>query len=171
MFGFIHGIVTIGGILMGDIIFILIAIGGLSFLAEVMGGFFVGIKYFGGAYLIFLGIKLCKSKSNNTITEKSINSSLLSSFLTGLSITLADQKAILFYLGFFPAFVNLSQISYLDIGIILTTAIIAVGGVKIIYALMADKIRLFFDDKTRKKINILAGGMMIFIGLFLFIKF
>jgi len=40
----------------GDIIFIIIAIWGLSFLAETMGSLFVLIKYLGGAYLIVLGM-------------------------------------------------------------------------------------------------------------------
>ncbi|HBE31773.1 MAG TPA: hypothetical protein DD990_10680, partial [Cyanobacteria bacterium UBA11368] len=50
--GFIHGVFATIGIVLGDIIFIIIAIWGLSFLAETMGNLFVLIKYIGGAYLI-----------------------------------------------------------------------------------------------------------------------
>lgn len=39
--------------------------------------------------------------------------SLLSSFMTGLLLTLADQKVVIFYLGFLPEFINLAGISYL----------------------------------------------------------
>ena len=91
--GFIHGVFTTIAIVLGDIIFIIIAIWGLSFLAETMGSLFVLIKYLGGAYLILLGIGLCRSKSKDVETEEVIKTSLLSSFMTGLSITLADQKA------------------------------------------------------------------------------
>lgn len=169
-FGFIHGIFTTIGILVGDIIFIIIAIAGLSFLAETMGNLFIVIKYIGSTYLIFLGIKLYKLKSEDMTMEKVTESSLFSSFLAGLSITLADQKAILFYLGFFPAFLDLSKISYLDIGIIIIITIFSVGGVKLIYALIADKIWLFFSGETRKKLNFLASSIMIFLGLFLLVN-
>lgn len=169
-FGFIHGIFTTIGILIGDIIFIIIAIAGLSFLAETMGNLFIVIKYIGSTYLIFLGIKLYKLKSEDMTMEKVTESSLFSSFLAGLSITLADQKAILFYLGFFPAFLDLSKISYLDIGIIIIITIFSVGGVKLIYALIADKIWLFFSGETRKKLNFLASSIMIFLGLFLLVN-
>jgi threonine/homoserine/homoserine lactone efflux protein len=149
--GFIHGVFTTIGIVLGDIIFIIIAIWGLSFLAETMGSLFVLIKYFGGAYLILLGIGLCRSKSKDVETEEVIESSLLSSFLTGLSITLADQKATLFYLGFFPAFLDISKISYFDTGIIIAITIVAVGGVKLGYAFMADRARLLISSKQEKE--------------------
>ncbi|HBE31774.1 MAG TPA: hypothetical protein DD990_10685, partial [Cyanobacteria bacterium UBA11368] len=60
--------------------------------------------------------------SQEVETEEVVKSSLLSSFMTGLLITLADQKAILFYFGFFPAFLDISKISYLDTGIIIAIA-------------------------------------------------
>ncbi|MBW4575609.1 MAG: LysE family translocator [Aphanothece sp. CMT-3BRIN-NPC111] len=168
--GFIHGVFTTIGIVVGDIIFIIIAIWGLSFLAETMGNLFVLIKYLGGAYLMLLGIGLCRSKSKNVETEEVVKSSLVSSFLTGLLITLGDQKATLFYLGFFPAFVDIYKISYFDTGIIIAITIVAVGGVKIGYAFMAHRARLLISFKIRKRINIAAGCVMLAVGIFLITK-
>jgi threonine/homoserine/homoserine lactone efflux protein len=169
-YGFIHGVFTALGIVIGDIIFILIAIWGLLFLTETMGSLFVLIKYLGGAYLIGLGIRLCQSKSNHLTTEKVIKSSLASSFLTGLLITLGDQKATLFYLGFFPAFLDISKISYFDTGIIIAITTVAVGGVKLGYAFMADRARLLISAKLTKSINTIAGSLMIGVGILLLTK-
>ncbi|RUR72810.1 hypothetical protein PCC6912_60810 [Chlorogloeopsis fritschii PCC 6912] len=135
-----------------------------------MGSLFVLIKYLGGAYLILLGIRLCTSKSKNVETQEVVKSSLISSFLTGLLITLGDQKATLFYLGFFPAFVDISKISYFDTGIIITITTVAVGGVKLGYAFMADRARLLISSKITKGINIAAGCVMIAVGVFLVTK-
>lgn len=168
--GLIHGVFTTIGIVIGDIIFIIIAIWGLSFLAETMGSFFVLIKYLGGAYLIFLGIGLCRAKSKNVEMDEVAKPSWLSSFLTGLSITLADQKATLFYLGFFPAFLDISEISYFDTGIIIAITTVAVGGVKLGYAFIADRARLLIGSKIRKGMNIAAGCVMIAVGVFLLMK-
>lgn len=168
--GFIHGVFTALGIAIGDIIFILIAIFGLSVLAERMGSLFVLIKYLGGAYLIWLGVALWRAKSQAVETEGIIESSLLASFLAGLLITLVDQKAILFYLGFLPAFLDLSAMSYLDTGIIIVMAVVAVS-TKLVYAFMADRAsQIFKSTSAIKKINIAAGSVMIVVGVFLLVK-
>ncbi|MBD2259435.1 LysE family translocator [Pseudanabaena sp. FACHB-2040] len=168
--GFIHGVFTAMGIVLGDIIFILIAIWGLSFLAETMGSLFALIKYLGGAYLIGLGIALCRSKSSSVESEEAVDSSLLSSFLTGLAITMGDQKATLFYLGFFPAFLDISEVSYFDTAIIIAIAAVAVGGVKLGYAFMADRARLLISSRIRKGMNLVAGCVMIAVGVLLITK-
>ena len=125
-YGFTHGVFTTIGIIVGDIIFITIAIYGLSVLAELMGSRFVLVKYLGGAYLMWLGVALWREKPKAEEVEGNIESSLLSSFLTGLFITLADQKAILFYFGFFPAFFDLSTFSFFDTSIIIVIATVAI---------------------------------------------
>ncbi|WP_204154652.1 LysE family translocator [Leptolyngbya sp. CCY15150] len=165
--GLIHGALTALGVVLGDVIFILIAILGLSLLIEAIGPFFVLIKYLGAAYLILIGVQLFRSKPVSLELGEAIPSSHLSSFLTGLLITLADQKAIFFYLGFFPAFLDLSKVSYVDAGIIIATAILSVGGVKLGYAILADRARLLVSVKVRRSLNWLAGSVMIAVGIVL----
>lgn len=172
--GFVHGVFTTMGIVLGDIIFIVMTIWGLSFLAETMGSLVVLIKYAGGAYLICLGIGLCRARPRVVKAEERPGSprgsSLLSSFITGFSITLADQKATLFYLGFFPAFLDLSQVPYADTAIVVAITIVAVGGVKLGYAFMADRARSLVNAKTTRGMNMLAGCIMIAVGLFLIVN-
>ncbi|MEX1117349.1 MAG: LysE family translocator [Terrimicrobiaceae bacterium] len=59
--GLRNGIATAGGIVTGDLVFVAIAIMGMSALAMAMGPVFSAFKYVGGAYLIWLGIKLLRS--------------------------------------------------------------------------------------------------------------
>lgn len=169
-FGFIYGVFTTIGIVVGDIIFIIIAIWGLSLLAETMGNLLILIKYLGGVYLMLLGVGLCRSKVKDMKMDEVTESSWLSSFLTGLLITLGDQKATLFYLGFFPAFLDISKISYVDTIVIIAITVVTVGGVKLGYALMADRARLLISSKLRKRINIAAGCVMVAVGVFLVTK-
>jgi threonine/homoserine/homoserine lactone efflux protein len=169
--GFAHGVLTSVGIVVGDIVFILIAIYGLSVLADLMGNYFALIKYLGGAYLIWLGTALWRSKPKADGVEESSKTSMPSSFLTGLLITLADQKAILFYLGFFPAFIDSSALSLADTGIILVIATVAVGGPKLLYAFMAERAGLILrNTKATRAINIAAGSVMVGVGVFLVAK-
>jgi len=166
--GFTHGVFTTIGIVVGDIMFIILAIYGLSLLAELIGSRFSLVKYLGGAYLIWLGMALWSSRPNTNSAENNISPSLLSSFLAGLLITLGDQKAILFYLGFFPAFVDLSTVSLVDTSIIIIIAALAVGGAKLVYALMAVRASLLLASSSATRIiNIVAGTVMIGVGVFL----
>ena len=169
--GFSHGIVTIIGLLFGDFVFIILAVYGLSAIAETMSGLFIVLKYLGGSYLIYLGIKLWQAKSKAIEVEEVNELSWLSNFLCGLLITISDPKAILFYISFLPAFLDLSNISRLDIGIIMLNATIAVGGVKLVYAYMADKARILFQkSEVNKAMNITAGMAMMVTGVMLIIK-
>lgn len=166
--GFKHGVIVIAGIVAGDFLFILLAVFGLSAIAEMMDGLFHIIKYIGAAYLICFGIILWRAKIKTVELEGIEEDSLLSSFLCGLFITLGDPKAILFYMSFLPAFIDLSVISIADVGIILTTVIASLCCTKLIYALMADKSRLLFKNREAKKgINITAASVMIVTGIFL----
>jgi threonine/homoserine/homoserine lactone efflux protein len=169
--GFFHGFIIVIGIVIGDITFIIIAVYGLSVIAESMGSMFVLVKYLGAAYLIWFGIELWRTKSEPVQVDGIEEPSWLSNFMCGLFITLGDQKAILFYMGFFPAFVDLSNVSISDISIIMVVAAVAVGGVKLGYAYLADKTKLLFKSSRAKKgMNIMAGSAMIGTGIILVAK-
>jgi len=170
-FGFTHGMFTALGIVIADIIFILIAVYGLALVAELMGEQFRLIKYVGGIYLIWLGISLWRTDSKARKSDPVKQSSLGSSFLTGFLITLGDQKAILFYLGFFPAFIDLRLMTPADTMIIIIIAIIGVGGAKLVYAYLADRASLLFKNtRAIRGLNVLAGCVMIAVGVALLLK-
>jgi threonine/homoserine/homoserine lactone efflux protein len=165
-----HGIATSIGIVVGDICFIIIAILGLSVVAEAMGDLFYWVKLCAGAYLIWFGIDLWRSKAAATRVDKVHQKSLVSSFLCGLFITLGDQKAILFYLGFFPAFIDLDNVSQTDVGIIISITIIAVGGVKVAYAFASNQASaLLKNTKAKTVLYRLAGSAMLVAGLYLIV--
>ncbi len=169
--GYTHGLVTVIGILVGDLVFLMLAIYGLSAIAETMGDLFVMVKYLGGAYLIWFGIGLWRARSTTVEVEKIQETSWASNFLCGLTITLGDPKAILFYLSFLPAFLDVTRVSFLDMGIIMVLAAILVGGTKLGYAYMADKARLLFkSSQAKKKVNMTAGSVMIGTGIVVIAK-
>lgn len=169
--GFAHGVLTAVGIVIGDVLFILIAIYGLSVLVAWLDSRFILIQYIGGVYLIWLGMRLWRSPSETGESKSQSNSSLLESFLSGLFITLGDQKAIWFYLGFFPAFLDLTRLSFLDTGIIVVIAIVAVGIPKLVYAYMAHRTGLIFkSSRVTNFLNRIAGSAMIAVGGFVMIR-
>lgn len=170
-FGFSHGLFTALGVVAGDIVFILIAVYGLVFVAELMGAQFRLVQLVGGCYLIWLGVSLWRVEARLRRAEAVRQSSWSSSFLTGLLITLGDQKAILFYLGFFPAFVDLARMTPADTLIIIAIAALGVGGAKLVYAWLADRASLLLGDaRAIVVIQRLAAGILFAVGATLLLK-
>jgi threonine/homoserine/homoserine lactone efflux protein len=96
---------------------------------------------------------------------------LAASFLAGLFLTLGDIKAIFFYVSLFPAFVEIEALHLADVVIIMLVTIVTVGGTKILYACIANKIAFLskgygLEGKTKK----VAGSIMIGAGSYLIVK-
>lgn len=168
--GFGHGALTAAGVVLGDIVFILLAIFGLTLLVESMGAAFVLVKYAGGAYLLWLGLLVWRSGNRQARDENRDGSSRLSSFMTGLLITLGDQKAVLFYLGFLPAFLDVSTLTALDVGVVVGITVVAVGGVKLVYAYAAGKAGRVFGGKLGEAMNRLAAVILFAAGVWLIVR-
>jgi len=156
-----HGLRLTFGILLADYIFICLALTGLSTISSILGEFGVVFKYFGASYLLWLAY--CTWRAEITLNEEVAcqTNSLRSTILVGLVIGLANPKAILFYMGFFPAFVELSSIGPHEVMIILLISTFAVGGVLSIYALVGAKVRhVFKGEKARTLMNRLSGTVL-----------
>ncbi|MCD8482295.1 MAG: LysE family translocator [Verrucomicrobia bacterium] len=158
--GLLNGVATIAGIVMADLIFIGIAFLGMTALALAMGSIFSVLKYVGGAYLIWLGIQLLRSRGPMSLSVPDYRGgTLLSSFAAGLLLTLGDLKAILFYASLFPALMDMTALTVVDIIMIASLTILTVGGVKLVYAVAAGAIikRLGQRELSRQTKRI-AGG-------------
>ena len=171
--GVANGIAVSFGIVLGDLVFILLAIIGLSVVAETMGSMFMVIKYLGATYLLWLGYSLLTENRATTITanKNREEGSLIASFLAGFFLTLGDIKAIFFYVSLFPMFINLPALQVVDILVIILITVAGVGGIKILYALSATKIAslakgIKFENAAIKT----AGGVMVGAGSYLIIK-
>ena len=166
------GVSSALGIVAGDLVFVVMALLGMSVLAEWLGGLFSVVKYCAGAYLIWLGVGLLRSRSPLPIQgDKCRATSFVADFLAGLFLTLGDVKAILFYASLFPVLVDLENIGSWDIALITAITVVTVGGVKLAYAMFAAGIvaRLrghVSSDVPRK----LGGTLMIGCGSVLLVK-
>lgn len=163
--GFNNAAFVVLGIVLADLLFLLLAIFGLSAIATILGDLFVIVKYLGAAYLFYLGYKILTSKDNDTNVDAVVELSWKKNFLAGLLITLANPKVILFYLGFLPTFVNLQTLTVIGIVIISTILTIVLGGVMLGYAYSASGAKKLFKSKSAKrKMNIAAGSTMVTAG-------
>jgi len=163
-----NGIAVSAGIVLGDLVFIVLAVYGLSVIAETMGWLFLSIKYIGGGYLIWIGYTLIRSRKNMNLSLENSSSTgnLLNSFLSGFFLTLGDIKAIFFYVSLFPTFVDLDSLSTKDLALIAFVTIITVGGVKVTYAYSAVKLVKVSHHQNYENIaKKLVGSLMFIAGI------
>lgn len=169
--GFLHASVVVAGIVAGDLVFLLFAILGLAAVAELMGEFFALVKFAGAVYLVWLGIGLWRNRVVGTEATPIEEISWSSNFLSGLFITLGNPKVILFYLGFLPAFVDLTTLSTTDVVMIAAVVSLVLGLTMLGYAYAASSARqLFRSPGARQLLNRTSGGVMIATGTVLAAK-
>lgn len=160
------------GVVAGDLVFIVMALVGMSVLADWLGALFSAAKYCGGVYLIWLGLTILKPKSSLEFPSSPVrNVSYFADFLAGLFLTLGDVKAILFYASLFPSLIEVEQVGVGDVLAIVMITILTVGGVKLAYAVFARQIvsklrHRVASDLPRK----LGGTLMIGCGSVLLTK-
>lgn len=165
--GFRSSINVIAGIVIGDLLFLILAIFGLSAVAYALGELFFIVKIIGGAYLIWLGYKMW------TAEPVPLNSDLgvgkrngWQRFLGGLFITLSNPKVILFYCGFLPTFMDLRSLAVVDIAIVATVVVTILSSVMMVYSYSAARARqLFGSRRATRNLNRGAGTVLIGTGM------
>lgn len=170
--GFRPSLAVICGIVLGDVIFLLFAAFGLSMVARALGNMFFIVKICGGAYLIWLGIRIWIKKPEPVTGNQNQNiHSQWGNFATGLVITLSNPKVILFYCGFLPTFLDLSALTLIDLVIVVTIITIVLGCVLGIYAFLASRARrMFTNQQAVRRLNRAAGGVMVAAGVAIAIR-
>lgn len=90
------------GILTGDILLILLSFLGVAALFTAYPSLFQTLRLAGASYLIFLGLQLVLTPPEGKKETGSKGSD--GTFKNGVTITLSNPKAIIFFIAFFPLF-------------------------------------------------------------------
>ncbi|WP_303759168.1 LysE family translocator [Alcanivorax jadensis] len=165
--GVAHGLWVAAGIVMADFLFAALALWGMTELAQQLGGLFALVRIAAGLWLVWFGITLIRNRDTALKTGSISGSSKTVSFLAGLVVTLGDIKAIVFYASLFPLFVNMHAPDVAHLVAVLLITVFSVGGVKAVYALLAQRISRRSNPRLQQPLSIAAGGAMIGAGTWL----
>lgn len=158
-------LVVIAGIVTGDVVYLLLAVFGLSMIASALGQFFVVVRVLGGLYLIWLGVRMWFKSTSEPSLAVQAPISAQSSYVSGLVTTLSNPKVILFYGGFLPTFLDLSKLSALDIIAVLGIVTAVLASVMVCYAFAATRVRgLVTTQRAARRLDKVAGSAMIATG-------
>ncbi|MAC13277.1 MAG: threonine transporter [Alcanivorax sp.] len=165
--GLSQGLWVAAGIVVADLLFAALALWGMSELAQQLGGLFSLVRIAAGLWLVWFGINLIRHRGAALQVEPFAGGSRTVSFLAGLAVTLGDIKAIVFYASLFPLFVDMHSPDAMDLVAVLLITVFSVGGVKAVYALLAQRITLHRNPGLQQPLSIVAGGTMIGAGTWL----
>jgi threonine/homoserine/homoserine lactone efflux protein len=163
--GFKGGAASTFGVILGDQVLLWSAVAGLSALMAAYPVLFKAVQWAGAGYLIWIGFQLLVAKDG---AAPVVNIEVGQYFRQSFFITLLNPKAIIFYMAFFPQFVNPATHQ----GVITFAAMaVTIAVISLVYCLalcaladrVADKVRQ--HRKVAKALERLAGVFLVGFGI------
>ena len=163
--GLAGGLASVFGLLLGDQILLWLTVAGVAAMLQTVPVLFAAVQWAGAAYLAYLGFKMITAKPGE---GPSIQITPGHYFRETLFITLLNPKAIMFYLAFFPQFIDplnhQGWITFVEMA--LTSAVLGFAycmAVVLITYFMAERIRAY--PLVQGILQKLAGFCLIGFGL------
>jgi threonine/homoserine/homoserine lactone efflux protein len=100
------GISATCGVIVGDQVLMWAAVGGLAAVLQAAPIWFLALQWAGALYLGYLGVQMILAKPEEALL---LDMSSGRYFRQTLFITLLNPKAIVFYMAFFPLFIDPAQ--------------------------------------------------------------
>ncbi len=154
------------GVVVGDAIWPLAAIFGLSWILSVYGGFLGMLQWVAAVIFIIMGAMLLLKSGEVSADSRLTRPGRLAGLLTGLAVVIGNPKAILFYMGMLPGFFDLRVLTGWDIAVILAvSAAVPLAG-NLALALFIDRARqLLSSPAAIRRINVISGILLIGVGV------
>jgi leucine efflux protein len=163
--GLMGGLAATAGIVAGDQVLIWAAVAGLASLLQASPLLFAGLQWLGAAYLVWLGWRMWRAVPG-AVPMKNIKAGHY--FQQTLLITVLNPKAIMFYMAFFPLFVDpQGPRGWGTFGVLALTA----AALGLAYGLLATLLVRNMADRLRASpvvvrcLNRVAGTLLIGFGL------
>lgn len=163
------GIASALGICVGSIFHTCAAALGLSAILATSAVTFSAIKLIGGAYLVFLGIKMLLDRRKQlNLPSDFRRRTTAAAFRQGIFTNVLNPKVALFFLAFLPQFIdpasNMKVLAFVTLGLTFVTT-------GTIWCLILAWFASAFSERLRKNetighwLNRTAGALFIFLGV------
>ena len=98
----------------GEVIWLFLALAGLSAIAQNFEAVFQILKFCGVAYLLWLAWKMWTQKVDERPDDMPVHSNPWAMFASGMALTLGNPKIIVFYVALLPTLIDINGASYTD---------------------------------------------------------
>jgi threonine/homoserine/homoserine lactone efflux protein len=155
------------GVTLGDVLWPLCAILGVSWILSVWEGFLDAMTWVAAATFVLMGALVVRAAGKPIGADSRLTRpGMWAGFLAGVAVILANPKAILFYMGMLPGFFDVTRLTVPDIGAILLVSMAIPLGGNLVMALLVDRARGFLSSPGAvRRTNLLAGSLLVGVGL------
>ncbi len=167
------GVAAVAGISAGCLVHVALASLGLGVLLATSAALFVAIKWAGAAYLLWVGVRLLRSKAGPATLQAGVDAagggagSWWQVFAGGFLTNVLNPKVVLFFLAFLPQFIAPSvedkTLAFALLGFVFTINALPVNA---LYVLLADRMRgSRWAARGMKWLDKVAGVLFIGFGV------
>jgi threonine/homoserine/homoserine lactone efflux protein len=155
------------GVALGDLIWPLCAIFGLTWILSLYGDFLALLRWVAAAVFILMGVMLIRKRAARPDADSRLTKpGMWAGFAVGVAAVIGNPKAILFYMGVLPGFFDLSRVHALDIAAILAVSALVPMLGNLGLALFLDRARALLSSPAAiHRLNLISGTLLIGVGL------
>jgi threonine/homoserine/homoserine lactone efflux protein len=155
------------GVVVGDVMWPILAAFSVTWIAGVYGDFLVLLRYGGAVMLVIMGANQIRHARNRIEKDTRLTApGMWAGFSAGILVILGNPKAILFYMGILPGFFDMTSINGWDIAAIAILSMIVPFAGNVVLAAFVDRARaLISTPEARGRINMISGVALILVGI------
>jgi threonine/homoserine/homoserine lactone efflux protein len=155
------------GVVVGDVIWPLLAILGVTWLLTVFADFMLVLRWVACAMFLGMGYLLIRNRDKTIASDSRLTRpGMWAGFLAGVAVIMGNPKAVLFYMGVLPGFFDLTSLTGADIAAICFLSLIVPLAGNLILSLFIDRARrLLSSPQALARTNLWAGIALICVGI------
>lgn len=158
----------VAGVALGDSVAITLSLIGLGTLLATSALLFTVIKWLGGLYLIYLGIRLMRSAGRPLALHpgEMQSSPARKLFINAFIVTALNPKSIVFFIALLPQFISAGSPAGPQLWILgVTFVLLAIFGAAS-YAIFASSVRQFLaSPRAQRAYSLFGGGLLCAAGI------
>jgi threonine/homoserine/homoserine lactone efflux protein len=155
------------GVAIGDAVWPILAILGVSWVVNEIAGIMIILRYVAAAVFLTMGaVLMLKADVALSGDKRLTRPGMWAGFIAGVLVILGNPKAILFYMGVLPGFFDLTEVGAWDVLAIVVVSILTplLGNLAVVGFVNHARDLLQTPEAVRR-INRISGGLLIAVGI------
>ena len=128
---------------LGEVIWLTMALAGLTTLAQTFQAGFMVLKWLGVAYLAWLAVKMWRQPAKIANEKLPRRASSVSMFGAGMAVTLGNPKIMVFYIALLPSLIDISSVGIAQWAVLAGVTLLMLAAIDLTWTFLAHKARAF----------------------------
>jgi threonine/homoserine/homoserine lactone efflux protein len=152
----------VAAVALGDATALALSLVGLGALLQASAAWFTAIKWAGGLYLLYLGVRMLRAGlADEPAVAPRVHGSRWRLFANTYLVTALNPKGIVFFVAFLPQFVDAAAPVAPQLRLLAVTFVVMATVNAALYALFAATARrLLASSRARRRFQLVGGGLL-----------